>query len=226
MSAPVVMVHGWAGSFAKTWQGPGVSELVRDSGRNVIGVDLLGHGEAPKPHDPAEYADLTQRIIDALPAGPCDAVGFSLGAMTLLQLATRQPDRFGKIVLAGIGNGLFEADGSSGEQLARALEGRGDPLDRQRQQLAAHGREPGNDPLALAAILRRPMPDDRITAERCALVQSRVLVAIGDEDFAGPSDKLAAAIPNATLKVLRRCDHSATPENFGFIDSMLSFLER
>jgi pimeloyl-ACP methyl ester carboxylesterase len=225
--APVVMVHGWAGSFARTWQGPGVSELVKDSGRRVIGVDLLGHGDAPKPHDPAAYADLTQRILDALPEGPVDAVGFSLGAMTLLQLICCQPDRFGRVVLAGIGDGLFEPDPnrSGSEQLARALEGSGDPLDRQRQQLADHGRAAGNDPVALVACLRRPMPPDPVTEARCAAVQSRVLVAIGDEDFAHPADRLAAAFPHGTLKVLRRCDHSATPEHFGFIDAMLGFLE-
>jgi pimeloyl-ACP methyl ester carboxylesterase len=226
MAAPVVMVHGWAGSFQRTWKAPGVSELVKDSGRTVIGVDLLGHGDAPKPHDPEAYADLTTRILDALPAGPCDAVGFSLGAMTLLQLMTRHPDRFGKVVLAGIGDGLFQPDRSGSEELARALEGRGDPLDRQRQQLAAHGREAGNDPIALAACLRRPMPSDPITEDRCRSVTSKVLVAIGAEDFAFPADRLAAAFPNGMLKVLKRCDHSATPEDFGFIDAMLGFLER
>ena len=77
----------------------GVSALLEDAGRTVIGVDLLGHGDAPKPHDPAAYADLTERLVDALPAeGAVDAVGFSLGARTLLELATRaagalRPDR-------------------------------------------------------------------------------------------------------------------------------------
>ena len=56
MAPPVVLVHGWGGSFDSTWQLNGFTELLRDAGRAIIGVDLLGHGNAPKPHDPAEYA--------------------------------------------------------------------------------------------------------------------------------------------------------------------------
>ncbi|MFM9083659.1 MAG: alpha/beta fold hydrolase, partial [Actinomycetota bacterium] len=50
--APVVLVHGWAGSFRETWQSTGVDALLADAGREVVGVDLLGHGDADKPHDP------------------------------------------------------------------------------------------------------------------------------------------------------------------------------
>ena len=92
MAPPVVLVHGWGGSFASTWQDNGFTELLRDAGRTVIGVDLLGHGTAPKPHDPQAYADLTTRVVDALPDEPVDAIGFSLGAMTLLRLATVEPE--------------------------------------------------------------------------------------------------------------------------------------
>jgi tRNA A37 threonylcarbamoyladenosine synthetase subunit TsaC/SUA5/YrdC len=79
MTTPVVLVHGWGGSFESTWQRSGFTELLRDAGRPVIGVDLLGHGSAPKPHDPEAYADLGARVLDAMPDEPVDAVGFSLG---------------------------------------------------------------------------------------------------------------------------------------------------
>ena len=97
---PVVLVHGWGGSFETTWRQSGFTELLADAGREVIGVDLLGHGEAPKPHDPAAYADMTTRIVDALPDEPVDIVGFSLGAITTLRLATRRPELFNRIVLS------------------------------------------------------------------------------------------------------------------------------
>jgi pimeloyl-ACP methyl ester carboxylesterase len=198
--------------------------LVEEEGRPVIGVDLLGHGEAPKPHDPADYADLTQRVLDALPAGPVDAVGFSLGAITLLQTAIRHPDRFGKVVLAGIGNNIFDGGSGNSEKVAEALESNELPNDGTIKALIGYAKSEGNDPKALAAVMRRPMPADPITAERCAAVQSKVLVLIGDADFAFPADQLAAAFPNGELKVLKRCDHFATPEDFGFIDAVLRFL--
>jgi pimeloyl-ACP methyl ester carboxylesterase len=217
------MVHGWGGSFARTWQAPGISMLVEEEGRPVIGVDLLGHGEAPKPHDPAEYGDLTQRLMDALPKGAVDAIGFSLGAMTVLQAMVRHPDRFGRVVLAGIGNAMFEGGSGMSEKVADALEGK-TPAEGNTKALIAYAKEPGNDAAALAAVMRRPMPRDPITAERCAAVTSQVLVVIGDNDFAFPADQLAAAFPNGSLKVLKRCDHFATPEDFGFIDAMLRHL--
>src|SRR4249920_2269817 len=122
--APVLLVHGWGSSFERTWVATGVSALLEDAGRTVIGVDLLGHGDAPKPHDPADYADLTERLVEALPAeGAVDAVGFSLGARTLLELATAQPERFGRVVLAGIGDGAFARDEEGIDRLIAGVRG-------------------------------------------------------------------------------------------------------
>ena len=120
-SEPVVMVHGWGGSFLRTWQEPGWEALLADAGRAVIGVDLLGHGTAEKPHDPEAYTDLTPAITAALPDGPVDAIGFSLGSMTLLELACRSPERLSRLVISGVGKTLFDPDQS--DVIARAVEG-------------------------------------------------------------------------------------------------------
>jgi pimeloyl-ACP methyl ester carboxylesterase len=219
----VVLVHGWGGSFAATWQRSGFTELLKDAHREVIGVDLLGHGTAPKPHDPAEYADLGARVLDAMPAEPVDAIGFSMGAITLLHLATRTPERFRRLVLAGFGNNVLLGDDGSGERIAAAVEGNAPEDDTHAMVFAQYAHQPGNDPVALAAIMRRPrMP---VTLDELKRATCTTLVIIGDRDFAGPGDPLAAALPNATLKVLRGVDHFATPENFGFIDTVLGFID-
>jgi pimeloyl-ACP methyl ester carboxylesterase len=230
MARPVVLVHGWGGSFEATWQRNGFTELLRDAGRPVIGIDLLGHGQAPKPHDPEAYADLTQRIVEALPpdlgndGDAVDAIGFSLGAITLLRLATRQPQRFRKLVLAGIGRNVVDPEGETfGERIVSAIEGRGGDADTGAQVFAQYAHQPGNDPVALAAIMRRPR--EPFTAEQLAAVTCSTLVVIGDKDFAGPGEPLAQALPNATLKTLRNVDHFATPESFGFIDAALEFID-
>jgi pimeloyl-ACP methyl ester carboxylesterase len=222
--APVLLVHGWGSSFARTWVETGVSALLEEAGRTVIGVDLLGHGDAPKPHEPEAYADLTTRLVEALPeTGPIDGVGFSMGAMTLLELACRRPERFQRIVLAGIGRSVFERDEEGTKKILAAVEGTGDEDDVRSAVFAHHANQPGNDPQALAAALRRPAP--RITPERLAVITCPVLVVIGDKDFAGPGDPLAAALPDARLVTLRNVDHFATPESFAFIDAMLGFLD-
>lgn len=222
----VVLVHGWGGSFQSTWKAPGVTDILSDLGFDVRGVDLLGHGSADKPHDPEAYADLVGYLADRLPAEPHVAVGFSLGALTLLRVVAAQPQRFLGVCLAGIGNGVFEPPKpEEAERILAGLEGRADPDDNIARLFAQYAASSDNDALALAAVLRRP-PATRVTREQCADFDRPVLVAIGDKDFAAPADALASAFPAAELSVLPRTDHFATPNSFEFIDALVRWLER
>lgn len=223
-SEPVVLVHGWGGSFARTWQQPGWQALLEDAGRTVIGVDLLGHGEAPKPHDPSAYDDLTLRVAAALPPdGQVDAIGFSLGAITLLDLASRTPERFGRLVVAGVGANVFRDDAEQRQRIIEAVEGAGLAEDRLSGLFAQYADQPGNDPLALAACLRGQRR--RLTTDDLSRIALPVLVVLGDQDFAGPADPLVDALPDARLVTLRNVDHFATTEEFHCIDAALEFLE-
>jgi pimeloyl-ACP methyl ester carboxylesterase len=217
------MVHGWGGSYARTWQEPGWDMLLADAGRTVIGVDLLGHGTAPKPHDPEAYADLTERVVEALPDGPVDAIGFSMGAMTLLELAIRQPERISRLVLAGVGANLFREDPDRHAAIVAAVEGHGEVENNEARLFAQYAAQPENDAEALAAVMKRR--GSRLTPERVATVTIPVLVVLGDKDFAGPADPLMDALPNAKLVTLPGVDHFRTTESFGFIDAALEFLE-
>jgi pimeloyl-ACP methyl ester carboxylesterase len=216
------MVHGWGGSFARTWREPGWEALLQDAGRVVIGVDLLGHGSAPKPHYPAAYADLTTRVTDALPHAPVDAIGFSLGAITLLELASRAPERLSRLVVAGVGQNVFRDDPERTAAIAAAVEGTATD-DNIGRLFSQYAEQPGNDRAALAACLRRPAA--RFTAEGLAAVACPVLVVLGDRDFAGPGDPLVDALPDARLVTLKNVDHFATTESFAFIDAALEFLD-
>jgi pimeloyl-ACP methyl ester carboxylesterase len=220
---PVLLVHGFASSFERNWREPGWVDILEEEGHQVIGLDLLGHGQAEKPHDPAAYAGLEQDLVRALPPdGAVDAVGFSLGAQLLLRVAAAAPARFGRLVLGGVGASVFR-DGET-EAAARAVEAgetaAGDPA--VAQAFATFGRAPGNDPAALAACMRRPskplVPADLATLDR------PVLVVLGDRDFAGPADPLLAALPNARLVSLHGADHFGTPKDFRFIDAAVTFL--
>src|SRR5690606_24244041 len=112
----------------RTWQEVGWVDLLADQGRSVIGVDLLGHGDNDKPHDPEAYTDLTGPVVEAMAEHPqVAAVGFSLGAMTLLEQATRTPERFERLVLCGIGESLLRPPEPN--TIIDALEGRGAPED-------------------------------------------------------------------------------------------------
>lgn len=226
---PVVMVHGWGGSFEATWQRSGFTALVEDSGKPVIGVDLLGHGDAPKPHDSAAYADLTERIVDALPDEPVDAIGFSLGAITLLRLAVREPGRFNRLVLAGIGRNVFERDTDATQRIVDGLRhtiAGGDlgDLDQPVRLFVQYAQQPGNDLEALTAVMERAAGSE-ITTDDLAAVSCPVLIVVGSDDFVHPADELAAAFPDGTCVTLRNVDHFATPEAFGFFDAALEFVD-
>ncbi len=219
---PVVLVHGFGTSHAATWVGNGWTALLEDAGRTVVGIDLPGHGSASKPHDPEAYRDLEAQVLAQLPDEPVDAVGFSYGARTLLVLAARHPDRFHRLVVAGVGARLFESDPARSEALVEAVRTGEAP----HPLLAYFARLPEADNAdreALAAFLQRP--DGRpLDAADLAGVSVPVLVVLGDRDEAGPADPLLEALPDARLVTLRGVDHFATPKDFGFIDAALEFL--
>lgn len=225
-NVPVLLLHGWAGSFRDTWQKPGIDALLGDIGRTVIGFDLLGHGSQDKPHDPQAYSRLPEWLLENIePEHPVvDAVGFSLGALTLLRAVILQPHRFRRIVLAGIGDGVFEkAQPNANQRIVDALEGRAPEDDTFARMFSQYGHQPGNDLLALTAIMKRPPSEPVLEAELRSL-NHQVLVVIGDKDFTFPAERLASAFTNGKLAVLKNTDHFATTESFSFIDELLDFL--
>jgi pimeloyl-ACP methyl ester carboxylesterase len=220
---PVLLVHGFASSFERNWREPGWVDLIEEEGRVVIGMDLLGHGTSEKPTDPEAYAGLESSVEAALPAtGRVDAIGFSLGGRLLLGLASQSPDRFRRIVVGGVGDSLFST--SDPEQAARAIEaGQPDVGDHPSAgAFARFAQAPGNDSAALAACMRRPPRP--LTEKDLAGADVPILVVLGDRDFAGPADRLIAALPQARLVSVSGADHFGLPKDFRFIDAALSFL--
>jgi pimeloyl-ACP methyl ester carboxylesterase len=217
----VLLIHGFATSADRTWRDNGWIDLLSDSGRVVFAPDLLGHGTNAKPHDPTAYDSLEDDVMAVLPPEPVDAIGFSLGARVLLDLASRHPDRFRRLVVAGVGANLFRSDDP--ELIAQAILGEGpseNPVGQYFRQLAA---DPDSDPEALVAYLRRSSHRP-LTDEALAQITAPVLVVLGDRDFAGPADPLLERLPNARLVTLSGVDHFATPKQFGFIDAALEFV--
>jgi pimeloyl-ACP methyl ester carboxylesterase len=221
-ACPVLLVHGFASSAEHNWRAPGWLDLLAEAGRATVAVDLLGHGRAPRPAAPADYAEVEPRVAAAISGyEQVDAVGFSAGALVVLRLAAADPGRFRRIALLGIGAGaLARADPAP---VIAALEDEPDPENIPGLVFRRLAEGSGNDRAALVAFLRRPQQP--LTAADLAGIGGPVLVVLGDQDPAGPGEPLVAALPDARLVTLRGVDHFGTPADVRCMQAVLSFLD-
>jgi pimeloyl-ACP methyl ester carboxylesterase len=99
--ATLVFVHG-AGLDHSTF---GLqSRYFGYHGRNVLALDLPGHGRSDGPPIPtiAGMADWVFRVLDELEVGQASIVGHSMGALVALEAAGRHPERIERVACIGI----------------------------------------------------------------------------------------------------------------------------
>ncbi|WP_193043908.1 3-oxoadipate enol-lactonase [Mycolicibacterium baixiangningiae] len=96
---PVVVLSNSMGSTRRMWdrQLPAFEERFR-----VVRYDTRGHGVSPTPQGPYridELADDVIALMDRLDIEHAHLVGLSLGGMTAMRLAARNPDRVDRLAL-------------------------------------------------------------------------------------------------------------------------------
>ena len=162
-------------------------------------------------------------VFNSLPSEtPMTAVGFSAGARLLLRMAMSHPESFDKIVLLGVGDGVFESGDSGSNPLADALLRDEEPEDIQMRLFYRLAESSGNDRRAMAAFLRRP--HQAIREEDLSAVTCPTLVVLGERDDPRGAYRLVTALPFGTLVTLAGVDHFSTPSNFEAIDATMRFL--
>ncbi len=95
---PLVLLHGGYGNTGMF--GPNLPALAE--GRQVIAVDLQGHGRTADVDRPVRFetmADDIAALIEHLGLHQADVMGYSLGGGVALQTAIRHPERVRKLVL-------------------------------------------------------------------------------------------------------------------------------
>jgi pimeloyl-ACP methyl ester carboxylesterase len=224
---PVVLLHGWGGSYEAVWQANGWAERLASCGFEPVGIDLLGHGNAFRSHDPADYSDLAKHVIAQLPTeSGLLAIGYSLGCKVLLEIEARMPGRFSRLVLGGLGANVFAPEALGGAVATCLEEGPKSDTPPIVSMLADYGVRAGNDPLAIAACLRR-LPNPSLTRERLAAIRCPVLLVSGDADLvAYPVDPLADALSSHQVKILPGVDHIDLPKSADFQRAALAFLQQ
>lgn len=232
-ATPVLLIHGFSSNRNEAWKRTGWYGAFAQRGQRLIALDLRGHGESGKPHDPAAYAretllsDITG-LLDHLGVEWANVLGYSMGARLALQMALTTPERLGYLILGGVGGALFDPP-PPGDPMALAMEADSpdaisEPLLRSFRQFAD---EQGEDRLALAAFTRAPTRT--IDRDDLLAVKAPTLVAAGARDeLAGDPQALADAIPGGRAISLVGCDHfNAIPHGllkaavFDFLDGYL-----
>jgi 3-oxoadipate enol-lactonase len=97
--APVVVLSNSLGATRAMWdpQVPGLAERFR-----VVTYDARGHGESPAPAGPYTLDDLVDDLVallDEVGASRVHLAGLSLGGMTAMRLAVREPQRLDRLAL-------------------------------------------------------------------------------------------------------------------------------
>lgn len=97
--APVVVLSNSLGSTHTMWdaQADALSEHFR-----VVRYDTRGHGGSPVPAGPYDIDDLADDVVallDTLGVEQAHFVGLSLGGMTGMRLAARNPERVDRLVV-------------------------------------------------------------------------------------------------------------------------------
>jgi pimeloyl-ACP methyl ester carboxylesterase len=185
--APVVVHHGFVANADANWVATGVVDALVAAGRRVIAPDARGHGKSEKPHDPARYGeDRMARdlavLLDVIDAPRIDLVGYSMGAIVSLILASSD-SRVRRLVIGGVGSGVIECGGV--DRRAVSNDALADALGSDRQALAAQA----------SSVYRGEIPLNRISAP--------TLLLAGDTDpLAVRPQILVDAIPEATLQII------------------------
>ena len=97
--APVVVLANSLGATRAMWdpQVPALAERFR-----VVTYDTRGHGRSPAPAGPYTLDDLVDDLVallDTVGAGRAHVAGLSLGGMTAMRLAIREPARVDRLAL-------------------------------------------------------------------------------------------------------------------------------
>jgi 2-succinyl-6-hydroxy-2,4-cyclohexadiene-1-carboxylate synthase len=223
----IVLLHGFT-QTGRIWE-PTIAAL--GERYRAIAPDIRGHGIAADAR-PVDFPSVQADVLDAMPARAALG-GYSMGGRIALSLALAAPTRVARLVLIGASPGLADpeerrARRAADEALADRIEGEGiEAFAREWATLplwagqppavaaAAHAMRLVQSPAGLAAALRglgtgamEPL------WERLPALAIPVTLIVGERDakFRAIAERMAAALPDATLHVVPGAGHAVQLE--------------
>jgi len=199
--APVLLLSNSLGADLGMWdpQVPGLSEHFR-----VLRYDTRGHGRSPVAPGDATIDDLTDDVVallDRVGAAQAHVVGLSIGGMTGLRLAVREPHRVASLAV------LCSSAHTGGEQTWR--------------ERAVTARTEGTGALAGPVVSRWLTPEHAAAHPDLVTRLEAMVRGTDDEGYAGCCAAIAttdqradlAAITARTLVVSGAQDPALPPEH-------------
>lgn len=228
---PIVLVHGFASNRGTNWRAPGWYDTLTQAGRQVIALDVRGHGESDKPHDADAYneGELAwdiERLLDHLGHERADVMGYSMGGFITLRLLHDNEARVRRAVIAGVGEnyygrGTVETDAiAAGLRALNAADVEG-AVPRQFRLFAEQGK---NDLEALALCMTRERRS--FAASEFEELGVPTLIVVGEKDtITGPPGLLADALPGSHTVIVPGRDHMTCVGDKTYKAAVLSFLD-
>jgi pimeloyl-ACP methyl ester carboxylesterase len=112
---PVLLLHGGLGQIEMF--GPNLTTLAQS--RQVIGIDLQGHGRTPLGHreiNPVDMGNDIAGVLKKLGYDKVDVLGYSFGGGVAFQFAAQHPQMLRRLALVSAG---YSQDGYYPEMLAQ-----------------------------------------------------------------------------------------------------------
>jgi len=230
----VLLVHGFATSRAENWRRLGWYGAFERKGWRVVALDLRGHGESERPHDPAAYGrdDLVGdlgALMDHLGLQRADLMGYSMGARLALQMALAHPGRVSNLIVGGIGGRMLQPPPGPAPSMSMAEAMRAeDPetiTEKTMKGFRLFAEQQGEDRLALAAFSEGRGGAVLTEADLAAISAPTLVVAGSRDEMAGDPQALADAIPGAKAVTLPACDHFSAIPHALYKAAVFDFLE-
>ena len=222
---PLLLLH--SGTQSSEMFAPFVDEL--GASYRLIIPDLRGHGHSTNPDSlwtTRQFASDMFALLDHLGIERVRAIGASAGGMTLLHMATEQPDRLHAMVVIGVGTYLPQHCRTILSQTdASTLPAAAWERLRTRH---VHGDEQIRALYDWVASLATSYGDMSFTPPLLATISAPTMVVHGDSDYCFPPSmavEVASAIPQSALWVVPNGSHVPIGEHNAaeFVEAALRF---
>jgi 3-oxoadipate enol-lactonase len=225
--APVVVLSNSLGTTHAMWdpQVPALAEHFR-----VVRYDTRGHGRSPVPQGPYSIDDLADDLLgllDRLGVAKAHVVGLSLGGMTAMRLAARNPERVDRLVVLCTSALLGPAQGWLDRAATVRARGTGAVAEAvvERWYTAAYARShPDRVAASRAMVAEQPSEGYASCCEAIAAmdltgdlpdIEAPTLAVAGADDPATPPEhleRIASAVKDGRLLVVPQSAHIASQE--------------